>query len=174
MGTQYTPTSLLPGRVLTNVVFIPHRPAKRQQQRRLSRPDGTPNPNRERAFLPITPRVIRHIPLRELACPDQHIIISLADAAIKERGQKERTGIFQMLMRMPMLIRRPSPTGAMRMYVPIRSSGMMVPVSVVGVGCRLGVEERRGEPVLELTVELGLIGCHFGSRLYRDKGRCRE
>jgi hypothetical protein len=38
---------------------------------------------------------------------------------------------------------------------------MLVSVSVV-VGCRLSVEERRGEAVLELAVGLGLIGGHFG------------
>jgi hypothetical protein len=60
-----------------------------------------------------------------------------------------------MLMRMPMLIRRPCPTTRMRVSI-------FLPVGIVpssgGGGEGLCLEERVGEAVLELAVWLG----HFG------------
>lgn len=81
------------------------------------------------------------------------------------------TRILQMLMRMPMLIRRPRSARSMRMRMRMVSS---VPVAVrfvpVGVVCRgegLCLEERVGETVLELAGWLWVV-CHCG--VFRFRG----
>lgn len=142
---------MLFGEELTNVVFVPQLPTESQQQRRLSRSNRSTDADRERPFLPITSRVVRHIPFGELAYKWRRREKALV-RGLKQSKMVPRTGILEVLMGMSMLVRRPSTTGTMRMNVSVRCR-VLVSVSVqVFMGGSLSVKKGAGEPVLELAV----------------------